>query len=103
MYVNQAFSPVLVALRPQQPLTPHRRRITIRRQSGGGPLHLPRCIAADQVLTVEPKGRGLSPLETGVQGNPCPVRAGRRGGRHEGRRAHMAGPGAELRGAWSTA
>jgi len=38
---NQTFSPVLVALRSQPPLTPDQRRITIRRQSGGGPLHLP--------------------------------------------------------------
>jgi len=34
--------PVVVGLRSQPPLTPYRRRITIRRQSGGGPLHLPR-------------------------------------------------------------
>jgi hypothetical protein len=40
--VNQALSPVLVALRPDRPLMPDRRRITIRRQSGGGPLQLPR-------------------------------------------------------------
>jgi hypothetical protein len=37
-----ALSPVLVALRPDRPLMPYRRRITIRRQSGGGPLLLPR-------------------------------------------------------------
>ena len=42
MYVNQAVSPEVVVLRPQPPLMPYRRRITIGRQSGGGPLHLPR-------------------------------------------------------------
>jgi len=39
VYVNQAVSPVLVVLRSEPPLTPYRRRITIRRQPGGGPLH----------------------------------------------------------------
>jgi hypothetical protein len=42
MYVNQAVSRVLVVLRSQPPLMPYRRRITIRRQSGWGSLHLPR-------------------------------------------------------------
>ena len=32
----------VVALRPHRPLMPYRRRITIQRQSGGGPLQLPR-------------------------------------------------------------
>jgi hypothetical protein len=36
VYVDQGLSPVLVVLRVQPPLTPYRRRITIRRQSGGG-------------------------------------------------------------------
>ena len=36
VYVNQAPSPVLVALRSDRPLMPYRRRVTIRRQSGGG-------------------------------------------------------------------
>jgi hypothetical protein len=40
-YVHQALSPVLVALRSHRLLMPYRRRIIIRRQSGGGPLHLP--------------------------------------------------------------
>ena len=31
---------MLVALRKHRPLMPYRRRITIRRQSGGGPLQL---------------------------------------------------------------
>ena len=34
--LTRHFSPVLVALRAQPPLTPYRRRITIPRQSGGG-------------------------------------------------------------------
>ena len=42
MYVNQALSPVFVVLRSRPPLMPYRRRITIRWQSGGGPLRLPR-------------------------------------------------------------
>jgi hypothetical protein len=42
VYVNQALSPVLVVRRKHRSLMPQRRRITIRRQSGGGPLHLPR-------------------------------------------------------------
>ena len=37
-YVHQAVSPALVALRKHRHLMPDRRRITIRRQSGGGPL-----------------------------------------------------------------
>jgi hypothetical protein len=36
VYVNQALSPVLLALRPDRPLMPYRRRITMRWQSGGG-------------------------------------------------------------------
>ena len=39
MYVNQAVSPVLIVLRSQPPLMLCWRRITIRRQSGGGSLH----------------------------------------------------------------
>jgi hypothetical protein len=39
--VNQALSPVLVALRPHRPLMPDWRGITIRWQSGGGSLQLP--------------------------------------------------------------
>ena len=42
VYVDQALSPVFVALRSDRPLMPYRRRITIRRQSGGGPLQFPR-------------------------------------------------------------
>jgi len=42
VYVDQALSPVLVVLPAHQVLMPERRRITIRRQSGGGPLQLPR-------------------------------------------------------------
>ena len=38
MYVDQAPSHLLVALRSDRPLMPYRRRITIRRQSGGGGL-----------------------------------------------------------------
>ena len=41
VYVHQAFLPVLVALQSDRPLMPYRRRIAIRRQSGGGPLQLP--------------------------------------------------------------
>ena len=47
MYVNQAFSPVLVVLRSQPPLMPDRRRITIRWQSGGGPCTFPSHVAVD--------------------------------------------------------
>ena len=36
VYVDQALSPTLVARRSDRPLMPYRRRITIRRQSGGG-------------------------------------------------------------------
>jgi len=42
LYVDQALSPVLVVLSAHQVLMPERRRITIRRQSGGGPLQFPR-------------------------------------------------------------
>jgi hypothetical protein len=41
VYVNQHVYPVLIVLPAYQVLMPERRRITIRRQSGGGPLHLP--------------------------------------------------------------
>ena len=41
MYLDQAPLPAVVALRGQTPLTPYRRRITIRRQADGGPLRLP--------------------------------------------------------------
>jgi hypothetical protein len=36
VYVHQALSPVIVVLRSDRPLTPDRRRITIRRSLGGG-------------------------------------------------------------------
>lgn len=36
MYLDQAPLPEVVALRAQTPLTPDRRRITIRRRAGGG-------------------------------------------------------------------
>ena len=36
VYVDQALSPVFVALRSDRALMPYRRRMTIRRQSGGG-------------------------------------------------------------------
>ena len=42
VYVHQALSPVLVVLRSDRRLMPDRRRITIRRQSGGEPLQFPR-------------------------------------------------------------
>jgi hypothetical protein len=47
--VNQAHSPVLVALRKHRSLTPQRRRITIRWQSGGGPVHLPRSCRGQEI------------------------------------------------------
>lgn len=61
VYINQAFSPVLVALRSESPLTPYRRCILIRRQSGEGPLHLPGHVAIDQVPHVKPR-MSLSPI-----------------------------------------
>ncbi len=65
MYVNQAFSPVLVVLRSHRSLMPQRRRITIRRQSGGGPLHLPRFIR-DLVADARrvPAGTGALPCQS---------------------------------------
>jgi hypothetical protein len=49
MYVNQALSPVLVALRKHRSLMPQRRRITIRRQSGGGICTFHDHVAVDHV------------------------------------------------------
>jgi hypothetical protein len=59
VYVNQAPSHVLVALRPARPLMPYRRRITIRRQSGGG--HAASAVIPDQVVIVKPVAAVLSP------------------------------------------
>ena len=50
MSVNQTVSHVLVVLRLEPPLTPYRRRITIRWQSGGGPLQLPRSSRIEVVI-----------------------------------------------------
>src|SRR5438046_2400787 len=60
---------MLIVLRSQPPLTPYRRRITIRRQSGGGLCTFPGHVGVDQV--VAPNLGGMSPLETGCTGNRC--------------------------------
>ena len=57
MYVDQGILPVLVVLRSQPPLMPYRRRITIRRQSGGGPLHLPRSSATNRPARIAVRSR----------------------------------------------
>ncbi len=75
MYVNQALSPVLVALRKHRSLMPQRRRITIRRQSGGGHLHLPRSCRRG------PRSRHDLLIRSSMSGHPDPFRSVRDLGR----------------------
>jgi hypothetical protein len=56
--VNQALSPVLAAPRPDRPLMPYRRRITIRRQSGAFAASV---AIRDQVVIVKSAAGLLSP------------------------------------------
>ncbi len=81
VYVNQHVCPVLVALPAHQVLMPERRRITIRRQSGGGPLQLPR--SSGTRWSSSRQGSGSS-RENGVWGVPRRVREGRRAVRVRG-------------------
>ena len=91
MHVNQALSPVLVALRKHRSLMPQCRRITIRRQSGGGPLHLPRSCRRGPGGPRQPQGSGSS-RENGVWGVPRRVREGRRAVRVRGDNTGGAAP-----------
>ena len=65
MYVHQAISPVLVALRSDRPLMPDRRRVTIRRQSGGGAFATSPVIR-DQVVIVTPGTQVLPGTGSGL-------------------------------------
>ena len=58
VYVDQALAPALVARRSDRPLMPYRRRITIRRQSGGGPLQLPRSSRTRWSWSLSPDADG---------------------------------------------
>jgi hypothetical protein len=87
--VNQAFSPVFVVLRSQPPLMPCRRRITIRRQSGGG-LCTFAIPVVGQVVIITP-GSGSS-RENGVWGVLRRVREGRRAVRVRGDNTGGAAP-----------
>jgi hypothetical protein len=58
---------VLVALRSQPFLTPNRRRITIRRQSGGGPLQLPQSSATWRQVPGELSPCGPSRARRGLR------------------------------------
>jgi len=76
VYINQELSPVLVGLRSHRPLMPYRRRITIRRQSGGGALQLPRSSGTrwsssnrSLVSSVNSAGDRITSLE----GCDCPL------------------------------
>ena len=85
MYVNQALSPVLVALRKHRSLMPQRRRITIRRQSGGGHLHLPRSCRRG------PRSRHDLLIPSHPCGHPDPFRSVRYLGFAAARCSHRSG------------
>jgi hypothetical protein len=76
VYVDQALSPALVARRSHRPLMPYRRRMTIRRQSGGGPLQLPRSSRTRWSWSLSPcaDGRAVGDRLRRGRGHPA-VRA----------------------------